>query len=46
LEAGQPSDDVATVRELLNRDQDEVFLWHDLDHVIAILQRIAGLARP
>jgi hypothetical protein len=47
-EVGQLSDDVATVRQLLNRDQDEdgLFLWHDLDHAIAILQRIAGLARP
>ena len=43
---GQLSDDVATVRELLTRDDAEVFLWHDLEHVIGILQRIASLARP
>jgi hypothetical protein len=45
LEAGQLSDDVASTREMLHRDDDEVILWHDLDHLIGILQRIAGLAK-
>jgi len=43
---GQLSDDVSTVRDLLARDDGEVFLWHDLEHAIGILQRIASLARP
>jgi hypothetical protein len=46
LEAGQLSDDVASTREMLNRENDEVIVWHDLEHVIGILQRIAALARP
>jgi hypothetical protein len=46
VEAGQLSEDVATVRELLSRAEGEVFLWHDLEHVIGILQRVAALARP
>jgi hypothetical protein len=46
LEAGQLSDDVASVREFLARDDGETFLWHDLDHIVGILKRIAALARP
>jgi len=46
LEAGQLSDDVASTRNMLARDENEVLVWHDLDHVIGILQRIAGLAKP
>ena len=44
--AGQLSDDVAEVRDLLAREEDEVVLWHDLEHVTGILLRIAGLAQP
>lgn len=36
----------STVRELLTRNDGEVFLWHDLEHVIGILQRIASLTLP
>jgi hypothetical protein len=46
LEAGQLSDDVSSVLEMLNRDDSEILVWHDLDHAIGILQRIAGLAKP
>ena len=46
VDAGQLSDDVAEVRELLARDEDEAVLWHDLEHVTRVLQRIAALARP
>jgi hypothetical protein len=46
VDVGQLSDDTATVRDLLAREDGEIFLWHDLDHLIAILQRIAALARP
>jgi hypothetical protein len=31
---------------MLNRGDSEIMVWHDLDHVIGILQRIAGLAKP
>ena len=44
--AGQLSDDVATVGELLTREGGEIFLWHDLEHVTGILLRISALARP
>ena len=44
--AGGLSDDVASTREMLNRDDGEIILWHDLDHVIGILQRISCLAKP
>jgi len=46
VDAGQLSDDVATVVELLTRDDGEIFLWHDLEHVTGILLRISVLARP
>jgi hypothetical protein len=46
VDAGQLSDDVASMREMLNRDDNEVIVWHDLDHVIGIVQRISGLAKP
>jgi hypothetical protein len=45
--AGQLSDDVASVREVLHRhdtSEDEMLLWHDLDHLTGILQRIANLS--
>jgi hypothetical protein len=46
LEAGQLSDDVESLRDLLGRDGGEVFLGHDLEHVAAILSRIAALDVP
>jgi hypothetical protein len=44
--AGQLSDDVDAVHELLERSQDEVTVWHDLRHVIGVLSRIAAQDRP
>ena len=44
LEAGQLSDDVTSIRELLGRT--EVFLWHDLAHLVGVLTRLASLDRP
>src|SRR3954451_5208334 len=44
---GSLVDDVDTVRELLRRtdpSEDETLLWHDLNHLIGVLQRIASLA--
>ncbi len=46
LEAGQLSDDVVELRELLARDDGEIFIWHDLDHLVGILQRLASLDTP
>jgi hypothetical protein len=45
-QVGQLSDDVASVREFLSRDDGEVFIWHDLQHVIGVLQRLASLDLP
>lgn len=45
--AGETGDDVATIRELLQRtdpDEDDLLLWHDLDHFAGILARISNLA--
>lgn len=41
------SDDVASIRELVERvelSEDENLLWHDLNHLVGILQRISALA--
>jgi hypothetical protein len=32
------SEDVASTREMLNRHDNEFIVWHDLDHVIGIVQ--------
>jgi hypothetical protein len=46
LEAGQLSDDVGELRELLAREDGEIFIWHDLNHLVGILQRVASLDSP
>ena len=41
------SDDVSDLRESLRNDdpsEDELMLWHDMDHLAGILQRISALA--
>ena len=41
------SDDVSDLRESLRGDdasEDELMLWHDMDHLAGILQRISSLA--
>jgi hypothetical protein len=40
---GQLSDDLSEVRALLARDEEDVSLWRDLEHVIGVLRRIASL---
>jgi hypothetical protein len=45
LEVGQLTDDVAELRASLGRD-DDLVIWHDLQHVIAVLQRLASLDLP
>jgi hypothetical protein len=44
--AGQISEDVETLRELLSSEREEVYIWHDLDHLCGILQRISALDSP
>lgn len=46
LRAGQTSDDAKEVQDLLKRDAGEVFLWHDLDHLAAVLLRLASIDEP
>jgi hypothetical protein len=44
---GSLVDDLDSVRELIqrsDRSEDETLLWHDLNHLIGVLQRIASLA--
>lgn len=41
--AGHLEDDAEEIRDLLGRS--EVFLWHDLDHLIGLLSRLAALDR-
>jgi hypothetical protein len=46
--AGQLTDDVDSVRRMLDRDLDEevIVVWHDLDHVVGVLRRIVVLDTP
>jgi hypothetical protein len=46
LEAGQLSDDLVELQELLTREDADVIVWHDLGHLVGILQRIASLDLP
>jgi hypothetical protein len=47
IEIGQLSDDVDSLRELLARDAtNDVFVWHDLGHLIGILRRLAAVDLP
>lgn len=43
--AGQLSDDVASVREQLTTG-DVPIVWHDLEHIIGVLRRLAALDLP
>jgi hypothetical protein len=46
-DVGQLSDDVDTLRELVSdADERPVIVWHDLAHVLGILQRVVGLDLP
>ena len=46
--AGQLTDDVDSMRRMLDRDLDEeaIIVWHDLDHVVGVLRRIIALDTP
>jgi hypothetical protein len=44
---GQLTDDVQSVREMLEATQDDpMAVWHDLAHVVGILNRLAALDLP
>jgi hypothetical protein len=43
---GQLSDDVLTVRQILERDDEPIVIWHDLAHIVGLLSRIAALDLP
>jgi hypothetical protein len=45
LTCGHVSDDVAEVAALLQRD-DAIWLWHDLEHLAALLRFLAYVDRP
>src|SRR4051812_9274949 len=44
---GQLTDDIQSVRDMLEETQDApMAVWHDLAHVIGILNRLAALGLP
>ena len=43
---GQLSDDVATLEEMLQRDDPLISVWHDLQHLVGILHRLATQNLP
>jgi len=45
LHARQLTDDVTSIRSQLGPDDDPL-IWHDLDHLIGVLRRIAAMDRP
>lgn len=46
LNAGDFREDAAEVLELLSREPDSIFLWHDLDHLAGLLRGIAFMDLP
>lgn len=45
LTVGQLSDDVKEIGELVDRDERDVRVWHDLAHIIVLLNRIGPEGR-
>jgi hypothetical protein len=45
-EAGDFGDDLAEVGQLVTRRDEEIYLWHDLEHVAAVLRGIAFIELP
>ena len=46
LIAGEFHQDTAEVLEVLSKEADSVFLWHDLDHLAGLLRGIAFMDLP
>ena len=44
--AGDVRDDLAEVDDLLGRPDEEIYLWHDLQHLVGLLGFIAYLDLP
>jgi hypothetical protein len=44
INAGRLSHDLASVRELNGRD--DIYVWHDLDHLLGLLTGVSAVARP
>ena len=44
--AGQLSEDVEEIAEMLQRDDDETYIWHDLNHLIAVLRYMVFMDDP
>jgi hypothetical protein len=45
ITTGQLADDVASIDELADRTNEELVVWHDLAHVVRVLDRLATLDR-
>jgi hypothetical protein len=45
-DVGDVTEDVNEVRDLLARDDGEVYLWHDIDHFVGVLRALAFLNLP
>lgn len=46
FDMGSLADDVEEVRGLLTREGGEVFLWHDLGHLVGILNALVAMDLP
>jgi hypothetical protein len=46
VHAGQLSDDLESIRDMLGNADDDIVVWHDLDHLIGLLRRLSALDRP
>lgn len=46
LAVGQLSDDAAQLREMASRASDELLLWHDLKHLVGLLDALAAVDSP
>ena len=44
--AGDVTDDLAEIQNLLQGPDDEVVLWHDIDHLTGLLRALAYLDLP
>lgn len=46
FDMGSLADDVEEVRKMLTQDEGEVFLWHDLSHLMGILNALVAMDLP
>ncbi len=43
---GQLSEDIEETRGVLTREDDEIYAWHDLAHLVGIFVRLSALDSP